>query len=80
MKPNKFLVCSFIALMISACGDSSNSDFTDVCNDQAWDECADIARNQCGLSGTSSDRELQSCRRYAECETASFGACMDEHD
>ena len=80
MKLTKFLVISFILLMISACGNSSSSDFTDLCNDQAWDECAHIARDQCGLSSTSSDRELQSCRPYAECEAASFDACMDEHD
>jgi hypothetical protein len=68
-----------IVLMVG-CGESSYSDPTDLCNDQAWDECAGVAWRECRLTGTSSDNALRACRPFAQCEDAAFDACMDEHD
>jgi len=65
--------------LLAGCGDSTYSDPTDLCNDQAWDECADVARRECGLTATASEQDLQACRPFARCDDAAFDACMDEH-
>ncbi len=77
---NHALVTSALLMTIAACDNSSYSGPQDLCNDQAWDQCADIARRQCNLSSTSSDRALRACRPYAACEDAAFDSCMDEHN
>ncbi len=85
MTPIQMLAVSTLIFTIAGCGDSSYSSAEetsaeDRCNDQAWAECAHIAREECGLSRTASDRELRACRPYAQCDDAAFDACMDEHE
>ena len=76
----QLLVVSILVFTVVGCSDSSYSNPQDKCNDQAWDECADIARGKCNLSSTSTVKELRACRPYAQCDDAAFDACMDEHE
>jgi len=80
MVANQLLTVSIFMLTIVGCGGSSSSNPEDVCSDQAWDECADIARRECNLSSTASESALQACRPYVQCEDAAFDACMDEYE
>jgi len=80
MMTRVLLVVILPMTLLAGCGDMSSSDPTDMCNDQAWNECADIARRECGLSGSASQRDLQECKPFVRCDDAAFDACMDEHE
>ena len=77
MRRNMLMIMVLQIVMVVGCGQSSSSDPTDLCNVQAWDQCANVARRECGLSATASERALQSCRPFVLCDDAAFDACMD---
>ena len=76
MKLLQILLLSMSLLLASSCGDSSNRQ--DLCNDEAWDACAGVARSQCGLTSTASDRELETCKPFVQCEDAAYDSCMSD--
>jgi len=78
MKLTQPLILPISLLLISGCSGSSNSQ--DLCNDQAWNACAAVAKKECGLTSTSSDSELAACKPFARCDDDAYASCMSEND
>ncbi len=65
-----------VAALLMGCTEGSP---LDICNDRAWDACAEIADRDCGLSANASEIELQSCELFRRCDNRVFDDCMTEH-
>ncbi len=71
-------VTSGLLFFTASCGQSYDAPPQDICNDRAYDECARIAHQRCGLSGMASEEELQRCDAFVSCDNAAYDRCMAE--
>lgn len=68
-----------LAILLTACSDSSQTPPVDICNDRAWGQCAYVAEDECGLSAHATESELDRCKPFVRCDNAVFDRCMKEH-
>lgn len=67
------LLCAFALIACEGADQKRNH-----CLDRAAEQCAPVARDECGLSSSASDARLDQCRAYAACKNTAILSCMSQ--